>query len=638
MNNIIKASLMAATLFLCGCSDFLDLKPKDKLDADALFSEPEGVELYMANLYSQLPIEDFNFLRGGFNDYVGENMCAAMFTEEATHSEYQAHLNSSNFLWWEDAYKLLRDVNNLADVIPTLNVMDDQRKAMIGEVAFIKGYIYYALAKRYGGVPIIDNLQKWEGDVEALKVPRSTEKETWDHALYQLDIAAENLPTRWETSTRRATKWVAYALKSRVALHAASIAKFGSRAPLSGVAVDMNLVGLTSDLAQGYYEAAIKAAAAVMDSHQFSLYKPSPADAAEAAENYREMFEDPSRAPEEAIFIKGYTKESPDGTMYGIFGHNYNIYYGPSQLANGWPHPGRMNPNLELVDAYESYSNPGVSAPIVTSDAPNDLTDYSGYSPTKRYRKFDTPYAIFEGKDARLWGTVILPGTQWKNTTINIQAGYIKPDGTACIYSGNPFNNPNDGKTYYVFGGPNKTDYSGFDTEGGNYTRTGFSFKKFLDQRIDVVYGYGKGITDYIDIRYAEVLLNYAEAVVESGYTADGARDRAKKALNDIRRRAAHTTDIELTPENVQRERLVELAFENKHFWDLYRRREYHTLCNASTMHALLPVVDLRENPPKYIFIRADIQRVARFTFLERMYYHAIPGTTANGLIQNPQY
>ncbi len=55
-------------------------------------------------------------------------------------------------------------------------------------------------------------------------------------------------------------------------------------------------------------------------------------------------------------------------------------------------------------------------------------------------------------------------------------------------------------------------------------------------------------------------------------------------------------------------------------------------------MHALLPVIDLRENPPKYIFIRADIQRVARFTFLERMYYHAIPGTTANGLIQNPQY
>lgn len=630
MNNILKAGLLCATMLMYGCSDFLDLKPKDKLDADALFGDPGGVQLYMANLYSQLPIEDFNFLRGGFNDFVGENMACAMFTEEATHSEYQAHLTSNNFLWWEGAYKLLRDVNNLSDVIPTIDVNDDQRKSMIGEVAFIKGYTYYALAKRYGGVPIIDNLQKWNGNVDELKVPRSTEKETWDQALYQLDIAANNLPSAWEGSDRRATKWVAYALKTRVALHAASIAKFGARAPLSGIAVDMNLVGLTSDLAQGYYEQAIKAAEEVMNSHKFTLYKPSPASPEEAAENYREMFEDPSRALCEAIFIKGFTKED--------YGHNYNIYYGPSQLANGWPHPGRMNPNLELVDKYETYSNPGQSSPVVTSDATNDLADYSGFNASKRYRKFDTPYGIFEDKDARLWGTVILPGTQWKNTTINIQAGFIKPDGTPCIYSGNPFTNPSDGKTYYVFGGPNKTDYSGFDTEGGNYTRTGFSFKKFLDQRIETLYGYSKGVTDWIDIRYAEVLLNYAEAVVESGYTANDANAKATKALNDIRHRAAHTTDIPLTVENVQRERLVELAFENKHFWDLYRRREYHTLCNASTMHALLPVVDLRENPAKWIFIRADIQRVARFTFLEKMYYHAIPGTTANGLIQNPQY
>lgn len=630
MKSIFKSGLIAATALFCGCSDFLELRPKDKLDAQALFSDPEGVKLYMANLYAQLPIEDFNYLRGGFNDFYGENMVAAMFTEEATHSEYQAHLTADNFSWWTEAYSLIRDVNILADAIPTLNIPNDQRTSMVGEVAFIKAYAYFGLAKRYGGVPIIDGVQKWDGDVEALKVPRSTEKETWDYILNQCDIASGNLPSAWEGGQRRATKWVAYALKSRAALHAASIAKFGSRATLSGTAVDMHLVGLTPDLANGYYEAAIKAANEVMISRKFSLYKPSPATPEEAAENYRKMFEDPANAPEETIFVKGYTKQE--------LGHNYNIYYGPSQLANGWPHPGRMNPNLELVDAYERYDNPGKSAPIVTSDAPDDLTDYSGFRPDKNYRKFDTPYGIFEGKDARLWGTVILPGTQWKETTIVIQAGYVKPDGTAQIYSGNPYVNPADGKTYYVFGGANKTDYSGFDTEGGNYTRTGFSFKKFLDERIPTLYGYNNSLTDYIDFRYAEVLLNYAEAVVESGYTADNAQATAKKALNDIRRRAAHTNDIELTPENVQRERLVELAFENKHFWDLYRRREYHTLCNGSIMHALLPVIDLRENPAKYIFIRADIQRVARFTFLEKMYYHAIPGTTANGLVQNPQY
>lgn len=617
--------------FLSACSDFLDLRPKDKLDGEALFSDPEGVKLYMANLYSRLPIEDFNYLRTGFNAWYGENMVAAMFTDEATHSEYAAQLTQDNFPWWEDAYSLIRDVNTLSETIPSLAVPDDQRKSLAGEVAFIRAYIYFGLAKRYGGVPIIEENQEWEGDVGKLKVPRLTEKETWDYAINQAQIAAENLPLAWdEANSRRATSYVALALKTRIALHAASIAKFGSRAILSGEAVDKKYVGLTEDLADGYYRSCIKAAEDLMSTHKYSLYMPAPESPEEAAENYRKMFEDPSVAPEEVIFIKGYTRLE--------LGHNYNIYYGPSQLANGWPHPGRMNPNLELVDAYESYSNPGHSAPVVTSDAPDDLTDYSGYDPAKNYYKFDTPYGIFEDKDARLWGTVILPGTQWKNTTINIQAGYIEPDGTPVIYSGNPYENPADGKTYYVFGGAAKSDYSGFDTEGGNYTRTGFSFKKFLDERIPTLYGYNNSLTDWIEFRYAEVLLNYAEAVVESGYNENNAMQTAKDALNSIRKRAGHTVEIELTPENVQRERLVELSFENKRFWDLIRRREYHTMCSGSVMHALLPIADLRENPVKYIFVRAEIQRVSPFTFLEKMYYHPIPGITVNGLVQNPQY
>jgi L-lactate utilization protein LutC len=54
-------------------------------------------------------------------------------------------------------------------------------------------YAYFALAKRYGGVPLITAVQKYDGDVEALKVPRSTEKETWDFVLKECDIAIANL-------------------------------------------------------------------------------------------------------------------------------------------------------------------------------------------------------------------------------------------------------------------------------------------------------------------------------------------------------------------------------------------------------------------------------------------------------------
>ena len=48
-------------LILFGCTDVLDLKPTDKLSGEDLFSDPEGVKLYMANLYYQLPVEDFTY-------------------------------------------------------------------------------------------------------------------------------------------------------------------------------------------------------------------------------------------------------------------------------------------------------------------------------------------------------------------------------------------------------------------------------------------------------------------------------------------------------------------------------------------------------------------------------------------------
>ena len=214
MKIINKMAATISVVLLFSCTKVLDLKPTDKIDGKAMFSDPAGVRLYMANLYSALPIEDFNFMRGGVNDWIGENMVTGMFTDEAQHSEYNDFLNTNNIPWWDQGYKLIRDVNVFSEVIPTLDIPSDQRKAMIGESAFIKAYSYFALAKRYGGVPLIDSLQEYNGDADALKVPRSTEKETWDFVLKQCDIAIDNLPSSWAGGERRATTWVAYALKA----------------------------------------------------------------------------------------------------------------------------------------------------------------------------------------------------------------------------------------------------------------------------------------------------------------------------------------------------------------------------------------------------------------------------------------
>ena len=134
-------------------------------------------------------------------------------------------------------------------------------------------------------------------------------------------------------------------------------------------------------------------------------------------------------------------------------------------------------------------------------------------------------------------------------------------------------------------------------------------------------------------MRYAEVLLNYAEAVAESGL---GDPTLAKTCLNETRHRAGFVKEIPLTLENVLRERRAELSFEQTRAWDLIRRREFDDKFNNTRRTALAPVLDLRTM--KYIFVRKYARNCNGKTFPDQAYYHSIPGTGSNGLVQNPQY
>ncbi len=149
---------------------------------------------------------------------------------------------------------------------------------------------------------------------------------------------------------------------------------------------------------------------------------------------------------------------------------------------------------------------------------------------------------------------------------------------------------------------------------------------------------YWSSTQPWIDFRLAEIYLNYAEAAIESG---QGDANLAKTYLNALRKRAGHTDEIPATLSNILKERQVELAFEGHRYWDLIRLRQYHTVFNATSRKALIPVLDLRQNPPKYLFVRAytyfDFDRGGR-TFNPRSYYLSIPGVATNNLIQNPEY
>jgi hypothetical protein len=169
---------------------------------------------------------------------------------------------------------------------------------------------------------------------------------------------------------------------------------------------------------------------------------------------------------------------------------------------------------------------------------------------------------------------------------------------------------------------------------GSEKTLTGFYMKKYLDPNL------AQGLLTNADqpwivFRYAEVLLNYAEAAVELDKIAD-----AKTAINLIRSRAGivELGDADITIDRVRKERNNELAFENQRWWDYRRWRISSILLNNFQPKMLKTYYDIQQNA--YRFETGNAGRYVK-TFDPKVYYERIDPaeiTRNPNLIQNPGY
>ncbi|MBC9932359.1 RagB/SusD family nutrient uptake outer membrane protein [Chitinophaga qingshengii] len=192
---------------------------------------------------------------------------------------------------------------------------------------------------------------------------------------------------------------------------------------------------------------------------------------------------------------------------------NENIGILPSSGYGGWA---SLSPTQSLVDAYEMANGKTIDDPA------------SGYNE-------NDPYT---GRDPRLAANVVYPGLQ---------------------YSGKIYDPITPGSDNY---------YS-----EGNNSPTGYLVRKFAPFLSDFPDMWHTGL-NIIVIRYAEVLLTYAEAQVESGVIDNS----VYQALDDIRQRAgmplvdrAVYNDVTSLRKLIRRERRVELALEGLRWYDIQR-------------------------------------------------------------------
>jgi hypothetical protein len=169
------------------------------------------------------------------------------------------------------------------------------------------------------------------------------------------------------------------------------------------------------------------------------------------------------------------------------------------------------------------------------------------------------PYAK---RDARFYASIFYEGVPWRKRPADAQVF----DPWDKIQVGHVY--AMDGTTQLVAG----VDTRQGSIENWNGGRTGYYLRKFVDPSLDPQY-VNQDIP-FRHIRYAEVLLNYAEACIEENTGSDLAD--ATTAINQIRTRARQPnlasglTQAQLRTA-VRHERRIELAFEDHRFFDVRR-------------------------------------------------------------------
>ncbi len=662
--------LFAFSSVLISCKDYLNIPPMNVVQDKDLFTNPAGMTVYLSRIYSQMPFEDFKYspARQFFDDWLvtpGANSGESLGRDAGTAMTSEGW--ARNGAYWGRAFNLLRDANRMLEMLPEYksNFSEAEYNHFVGEGYFARAMVFYALAKRYGGVPLVTSVLKYpDTPVDQLEIPRSTEEETWNQVLADFDLAIANLN---ENSPKRgyANKYVALGFKSEAMLYAGSVAKynkitgFGDKTGVRVIGFDANTAANAS---KKYFRESYDAARAVMKSGKYSLYKKKWAanDREAQYQNMVEMFFDVSSS--ENIYIKEY--------KYPDLAHGYDSYNIPRQLMGGNGYSAGNCPTLDFVELFDGFAkNP---------DGTIKVLDANG-----KYLLFDKITDIFANAEPRLRAYVIFPGDVFKGEVIDIRRGIYTGDATNGI---TPLRIVNSGSADYTVSGPsnyNQVDAykaagafagnkalflsqngtthetvtlgdgtvmnaggkSGPFTSDGTAAMTGFCVRKWLNPNMpQTLVLEARSEQHFVLMRYAEILLNAAEAAAEltlageAAPSGDNFQDIAYNAIKDIRERAGANPlagASDLTGQEglqlIRKERKKELAFENKTLWDIRRWRTQHsdvlngyTQADGAYYKGLYPFYSTTTG--KYFFDAGLDEGRRRFRLTEEEYYFSIPG------------
>lgn len=519
------------------CSDFLEREDDGKLQESEVFARFDKVNQLVTQLYSDMYTNSpgLNLLYSHNIGTICDELEYNKADSDAPYKILNGELSSQPgmigsiggglFGWWWIWYQSIRKANKIIEGVEEYHTSDHPSKPgllerRIGETYFFRAYYHYMILRWHGEMVYADRLFGLDEDPAEYAVRESVHTSV-EKICHDLDEAAKRLPVMQEGEEfNRIDRGACLAVKAIVRWIAAQPLYNGGingQSPLGdhdtrAGAAEYKVYDKTR------WEKARDAAQAVIELanggiKRYSLYqKYTEKDFVENSGNkvykrLEEMFKDNDFYNKESILTLLTGKDArwiQDNIPYS---------YGSGQTRN--------QPTQEQVDQYE-------------------IIDQAG----------DCGWSIWDAKEKNLYDDA--------NPYVNRDPRFYRD----IVYLGAVLM----GKEYNTASGDDQLVNSTVrDTRN---TRTGYALRKFIDN--DWTTSSSAYAKHFPLIRLPEIMLIYAEALNET----DGDVNIMKDMLNQIRNRsfmknvpAEFDTDKEVRREYINRERRVELFFENNRFF-----------------------------------------------------------------------
>lgn len=645
------AFIVAFSSFFHSCNYLnIDEYIYDKQTLDSVFYREDLMKQYLNSAATYLPDESKMYVNawGPFaysNDEAFASQELDIYGGMYLMLDHDSYFDN-RFNNWTSWYKGIRKANIfLARNHECKNISDADRAEFTGRAYFLLGYYYYLLVQQYGPVPIIKDVLSSDDTVENLSKERDTYEDCINYINECMLKAYDYLPPKRENTQQYIpTRDVALAVLSRVWLHAASPlfnGGTGSNYYTGWQTSDgRDFIPQVEDNSKWGKSAVMSKQIISMGKYQLytiasnSGSKPLPegviCDDADFYEDY----------PKGANGIDHYLScmSTFTGEAYALDNMEL-IYYcraktdGDSDVKmctpcylDGW---GCFNVPQDMVDAYKQDDGTVYQKP---SDGWEEIGQNIEFG-NKLFTIVPKTPKMYANREARFYASIGYTYRQWKGTaTTNAQ----KPTNVVVTY----FKNSSTG-------GPSST-------APNDYNRSGYTCVKYIhpeDHQGQLNTVKSKVFPIF---RYAEILLNYAEALNELkapytdeklGITVSRDVDEIKNAVNLVRHRAGlpglsneECASVETLRKAIKQERRVELAFEGRRYHDLRRWGDANVAINTPMKGMDVSKKEI-ERQQYFTEIYLNTEKITQRIFTPKMNFYPIPKVAmdANGkLVQNP--